>query len=376
MLPLFDLYIKEKEIKKIVKVLKKGWLTFGEECIKFEEEFKRILGSRYSLFVSSATAGLHLVYKVLFEKDDEVLVPSFTFISTVTPLLHIGAKPIFVDIESIDFPLLSIKDAEKKMSKKVKGLVYMHYAGYLRNMDEILEFCKENKLILIEDSAHALFVKNKMYAGTFGKAGIFSFFSNKNLPIGEGGMVVTDDKRLYEKLKLLRSHGMTRDTIERFREGLLYDVTLIGFNYRPTEIQGALAREMLKRVKKDNEKRERIVKKYRKELSKFFKIPFDEKIPSSHYIFPLFCKDKKERERLREFLFKNKIQTSIHYIPVHKFKIFKEIYPKIYLPVTEEAGDRELTLPLYPSMKKDDVDYVIKKIKEFFNKDKDVQKHL
>ncbi|MEO0232383.1 MAG: DegT/DnrJ/EryC1/StrS family aminotransferase [candidate division WOR-3 bacterium] len=364
--PLFDLYIKEKEVKKIVKVLKRGWLTFGEECIKFEEEFKRILGSKYSLFVSSATAGLHLVYKVLFNKDDEVLVPSFTFISTVTPLLHIGAHPVFVDIESIDFPLLSIKDAEKKITKKTRGLVYMHYAGYLRNMKEVVEFCKENNLILIEDSAHSLFVKNEKYAGTFGKAGVFSFFSNKNLPIGEGGMVVTDYKKIYEKLKLLRSHGMTKDTIERFKKGFLYDVVEIGFNYRPTEIQGALAREILKRVFKDNRKRERIVKKYRKELSKFLRIPFDEKTPSSHYIFPVFCKDKKERDELKEFLFKNKIQTSIHYIPVHKFKVFREIKPKIDLPVTEEAGDRELTLPLYPSMKKEDVDYVIEKVKKFF----------
>lgn len=364
--PLFDLYIKKNEIKKIVKVLKKGWLTFGEECIKFEEEFKRIIGSKYSLFVSSATAGLHLVYKVLFSKDDEVLVPSFTFVSTVTPLLHINAKPVFVDIESLDFPLLSIKDAEKKITKKTKGLVYMHYAGYLRNMKEVVDFCKYNKLILIEDSAHSLFVKNEKYAGTFGKAGIFSFFSNKNLPIGEGGMIVTDDEKIYEKLKLLRSHGMTKDTIERFKEGLLYDVVDIGFNYRPTEIQGALAREILKRVFKDNKKRESIVKKYRKELSKFLKIPFDEKMPSSHYIFPVFCKDKKERDSLREFLFKNKIQTSIHYVPIHKFKIFKEIYPQIKLPVTEEAGDRELTLPLYPSMKKEEVDYVIEKVKKFF----------
>lgn len=364
--PLFDLYIKENEIKKVVDVLKKGWLTFGPECIKFEKKFSNLLNVKYSLFVSSATAGLHLSYKVLFDKDDEILVPSFTFISTVSMLLHVGAKPIFVDIDSIDFPLLSIKDAKKKITKRTKGLVYMHYAGYLRDMKEVVEFCKENNLILVEDSAHALFVKNKKYAGTFGKIGIFSFFSNKNLPIGEGGMVVTDDRKIYEKLKILRSHGMTKDTIERFKKSSLYDVVDIGFNYRPTEIQGALALEILKRVKRDNKKREEIVKKYRKELKEFLKIPFDEKIPSSHYIFPVFCKDKKERDKLRKFLFKNKIQTSIHYFPVHKFKIFKEIYPNLKLPITEEISERELTIPIYPSMKEEDINYVIEKIKEFF----------
>lgn len=364
--PLFDLYFTKKEIYKVKKVLERGWVTFGPECEKFEKEFAEFLNAKYSLFVSSATAGLHLVYNECFDKNDEVLVPSFTFISTVTPLLHVGARPVFVDIESLEFPLLSIKDAEKKLTKKTKGLVYMHYAGYVRDMKEVVNFCKENKLILIEDSAHALPVKRRKYAGTFGKAGIFSFFSNKNLPIGEGGAVVTDDKRLYEKVKILRSHGMTKDTLERFKKGSLYDVVEIGFNYRPTEIQCALAREVLKRVRKDNERREKIVKIYRRELSGFLKVPFDEKFPSSHYIFPAFCKNKKQRDELRNFLFKKGIQTSVHYIPVHKFRVFRELYPNINLPVTEEAGRREITLPLYPSMRKENVEYVIEKVKEFF----------
>ncbi len=292
--PLFDLYFTRKEISKVLKILKRGWITFGPECERFEKEFSRFVNSKYTLFVSSATAGLHVAYKACFDKGDEILVPSFTFVSTVTPLLHIDAKPVFVDIESIKFPLLSIKEAEKKITKRTKGLIYMHYAGYLRDMKEVVDFCRGNRLILIEDSAHALPAKRDKYAGTFGKAGIFSFFSNKNLPIGEGGAIVTEDRKLYEKLKLLRSHGMTKDTFERFKKGSLYDVIDIGFNYRPTEIQGALAREILKRVKQDNKKREKIVKIYRKRLSKYLQIPFDESFPSSNYIFSVFCKNKKE----------------------------------------------------------------------------------
>lgn len=364
--PLFDLYFTEEEISAVLNVLRKGWVTFGSECEKFEREFARFIEAKYVLFVSSATAGLHMTYRVLFDRDDEVLVPSFTFISTVSTLLHIGAKPVFVDIESLEFPLLSIKDAEKRLTKKTKGLVYMHYGGYLRDMREVVEFCKENRLILIEDSAHAFPVKRRKYAGTFGKAGIFSFFSNKNLPIGEGGVIVTDDAKLYRKLKLLRSHGMTRDTFERFKKGSLYDVVELGFNYRPTEIQGALARRVLRRVVRDNRRRERIVRIYRKNLANILKIPFDEGFPSSHYIFPAFCKNKRERNDLRKFLLKKGIQTSIHYIPVHRFKLFRELYPDIKLHVTEEAGEREITLPLYPSMEKEKVLYVIEKIKEFF----------
>lgn len=364
--PLFDIYFKEEEIKAVLKVLKRGWITFGSECEKFEREFAEFIDAKHALFVSSATAGLHMSYMALFERDDEVLVPSFTFVSTVYPLLHIGAKPVFVDIESLEFPLLSIKDAEKKITKKTRGIVYMHYGGYLRDMDEVIDFCRENNLILIEDSAHALPVKRKKYAGTFGKAGIFSFFSNKNLPIGEGGAIVTNDFKLYKKLKVLRSHGMTKDTFERFKKASLYDVVILGFNYRPTEIQGALARKVLRRIVKDNKKRENIVKIYRNELSKFLKIPFEENFPSSHYIFPVFCKNKKERDSLRKFLLEKGIQTSVHYIPVHKFKLFKKLYPHIKLPVTEEAGEREITLPLYPSMEKEKIFYVINKVKEFF----------
>lgn len=366
--PLFDLYFTKREIERVLKVLNRGWITFGPECERFEKEFSKFIKSKYALFVSSATAGLHMAYSVCFERGDEVLVPSFTFVSTVTPLLYIGAKPVFVDIESLEFPLLSIKDARKKLTKKTKGLVYMHYAGYLRDMKEVVDFCRENKLILIEDSAHALPVSKNKYAGTFGKAGIFSFFSNKNLPIGEGGAIVTDHKKLYERLKLLRSHGMTKDTFERFKKGSLYDVIDIGFNYRPTEIQGALACEILKRVKKDNRKREKLVKRYRKELLGYLKIPFNESFPSSHYIFPVFCKNKKERDGLKKFLLEKSIQTSVHYVPVHRFKIFRKLYPGVELPVTEKAGDTELTLPLYPSMRKEQVEYVIEKIIEFFNR--------
>ncbi len=365
-IPYFKIKLKEEEKAYLLDVLEKGQLSFGKECLKFEKNIAELTKSK-AVFVSSATTGLHLVYKALeIGKYDEVLVPSFTFTATVEPLIHLGATPVFVDVISEKYPVIDLKDAEKKLSKKTRALVFMYYAGFIVDMKEYIEFCKENKIYLIEDAAHAFPAEREnRYAGTFGIAGVYSFYGNKNLHLGEGGMVLTNDERLYERIKLLRNHGIKDLSVEKKDLVSNYDINFPGFNFRPTELQGALGNILLKRLKEMQEKRKRIYFKIREEIEGKFTFPYDENEPSSYHINPIFTRDEKERKELLRYLREKEIQCSYHYPPVHLFSYIKERYGRIYLDVTEDLSKREVTLPLYPCLEDEEVDYIIEMLKKF-----------
>ena len=372
-IPLFDLDYNSSEVSAVTKVLKRRWLTMGEKVAEFESKFARFVKAKYAVALSSGTAALHLALKSLEVKTgDEVLVPSITFVATVNAILYCGAKPIFVDSTSLEDFNISVKDIEKKVTSKTRGIVVVHYGGFLADMDKICKLARKYGLFIIEDSAHSIGTKSgSKMAGTLGELGCFSFFSNKNLATGEGGMIVTDDQGLAQKVKLLRSHGMTSPTWERFKAVAFdYDIIDLGYNYRITEIGAALGLEQLKKLILNNQKRGILSQIYIRNLSgiKEISIPF-QNYPrdSSHHLFPILLNKKINTKSFMQKLKQNGIQTSIHYLPVHKFSYYRKNYSQKpgNLPISEEIGKREVSLPLHPRMNKRDVLYVCHQVKSF-----------
>lgn len=370
-IPLFDLDYNSSEVSAVTKVLKRRWLTMGEKVEEFESKFARFVKAKYAVALSSGTAALHLALKSLEVKTgDEVLVPSITFVASVNAILYCGAKPVFVDSTSLEDFNISVTDIEKKITSKASGIIVVHYGGFLADMDKISKLARKYGLFIIEDSAHSIGTKSgSKMAGTLGEIGCFSFFSNKNLATGEGGMIVTDNQRLAQKVKLLRSHGMTSPTWERFKAVAFdYDIVDLGYNYRMTEIGAALGLEQLKKLISNNQKRRILSQIYIKNLSGIeeISIPF-QNYPrdSSHHLFPILLNKKINRKSFMQKLKQKGIQTSIHYLPVHKFSYYRKNYPQKPgdLPISEKIGKREVSLPLHPRMNKKDVLYVCYQVK-------------
>ena len=266
---LSDIDFNSEEMNKISAVVKSKWISMGEVTKEFEQKFLNYLGVKHALAVASGTAALHMANLVLGVKSgDEIILPSLTFVATANSVLYTGAKPVFADVESKSNFSISPKSIEEKITKKTKAIIVVHYAGYPCDMKQIMDIAKENNLFVIEDAAHApgsKFSGKKL--GSIGDIGCFSFFSNKNLVAGEGGMIVTNDDRLAEKIKKIRSHGMTSLSWDRHKgHAFSYDVTDLGYNYRTNEIASALGLCQLEKLDKNNEKRKELSILYRKYL--------------------------------------------------------------------------------------------------------------
>ena len=369
---LSDLNFDQRERKMVDRVIRSKWLTMGETVQKLEKNFADFVGAKHAIAVSSGTAALHLAMRALeIKPDDEVIVPSLSFVASSNAIMYVGAKPVFVDISSLNDFNLSCDDLKKKITSKTKAIVVVHYGGYLADMEEIKKIARKHKLFIIEDSAHAIGadLSSKM-AGTLGDVGCFSFFSNKNLATGEGGMVVTDDDRLARKIKLLRSHGMTSMTLNRHKgHAYSYDVVELGYNYRMTEISAALGILQLEKLIKGNKKRKALTDLYVANLKEAdsLSIPFqDYPRKSSYHLFPVLLNRKVNRKKFMELLKKEGIQSSIHYPSIHKFSYYRKNLKgsQTKLPLTEYVGTHEVTLPLHPLLKKEDVIFVCEKIKK------------
>jgi dTDP-4-amino-4,6-dideoxygalactose transaminase len=368
---LSDLNFDRREQNAVKRVIKSRWLTMGETVEKLEKDFSDFVGVEHAIAVSSGTAALHLAMRALeIEAGDEVIVPSLSFVASSNAILYVGAKPVFVDIAGWDDFNLSCQDLERRITSKTKAIVVVHYGGYMADMRQIKKVAKKHKLFIIEDAAHAIGAKlySKM-AGTWGDIGCFSFFSNKNLATGEGGMIVTRNRQLAEKLRLLRSHGMTSMTLDRHQgHAYSYDVVELGYNYRMTEMAAALGILQLRKLPDANEKRRVLIELYMAKLKDVdgFSIPFrDYPRPSSYHLFPVLLNRIVNREKFMELLKKEGIQSSIHYPPIHTFSYYRQILgPKeTRLPTTEYVGAHEVTLPLHPLLTKEDVALVCNQIK-------------
>ncbi|CEG13927.1 conserved hypothetical protein [groundwater metagenome] len=370
-IPLSDIDLDNKEIEAVTNVLKSKWLSIGPVTEEFENKFKEYSNVKNAYAVNNCTAALHIAHKVLGIKEgDEVICPSLTFVATANSILYCGAKPVFADITSFNDFNISPDDILEKITPKTKAITVVHYAGYPCDMDAIMEIAEDYNLFVIEDTAHAPGAEYKgKKAGTIGDAGCFSFFSNKNLSTGEGGMIVTDNDSLAEKIRIMRSHGMTTLTWDRHKgHARSYDVIDLGFNYRGNEIMSAIGLVQLKKLDKNNKKRKEIVDLYKKELKniKEITIPFkDYNEKSSYHIMPILLSEEVSRNDFIDKLKENGIQTSIHYPPIHLFSYYKNKFgfKEGILPKTEFVGKHEVTLPLYPTIVEEDIKYIIEKTK-------------
>jgi dTDP-4-amino-4,6-dideoxygalactose transaminase len=355
-IPLFDLNFDENEEQAVSSVLKSKWISSGPKTIEFEHRFAEMVNAKYALAVSNCTVALHLAMRLLgVETGDEIICPSLTFVATANCIRYVNATPVFADIKNLQDLTISPDEIEKKISKKTKAIIVMHYGGFACNMSVIDDIAKRYNLPVVEDACHGPLSEYKgKKLGTIGEIGCFSFFSNKNISTGEGGMLVTNNPDIYERAKLLRSHGMTSMSYDRAKgHSTAYDVIDLGYNYRMDDIRAAIGIEQLKKLKNDLELRAVIKKEYIEQLNSIegIIIPFkDYSEFSSNYIFPIILKnsDYKKRNLIREKLAENGIQTSVHYPAVHRFSIYKEFYSS--LPETDYVSDNLITLPMYSKL--------------------------
>jgi dTDP-4-amino-4,6-dideoxygalactose transaminase len=355
-IPLSDVKFGPEEQAAVMRVLESGWVSMGPETARFESDFSRYVGTPHSIAVSSGTAALHLALKALgVGPGDEVIVPSLTFVATANVVRNVGAVPVFADVTDETDWNISPREIERKATSKTKAVIAVHYAGFPCRMDLITEIARNLGIKVIEDAAHApggTFAGRKL--GTWGDAGCFSFFANKNMTTAEGGMVTTDNDEVARSLRLLRSHGMTLSTWDR-RDGseFSYDVIATGFNHRIDEIRAALGRVQLAQLDRNNARRGEITRRMRSRLAELPQVSFpfaeDDLDSSACHIFPVLLGSASDRPSFMARMRDRGIGTSIHYPPVHLFSAYRD-YASDSLPLTESVGAREVTLPLFPGM--------------------------
>ncbi len=370
--PLFDLSFDKRESDAVNAVLASKWLSAGQQTALFEKKFGEYLGEGVScVAVANCTAALHLALLASdIKQGDEVIVSGLTFVAAVNVVSMVGAKPVLTDSTSLEDWNVNPADIEAKITKRTKAIIVVHFAGYPCDMDSILALSKNHDLLLIEDVAHAVGAEyNGKRCGTLGDISCFSFFSNKNLSTGEGGMLVTKDPKTDQQVRLLRSHGMTSMTVERHEGKVIsYDVVRPGLNYRMDEIRSAIGLVQLEKLDNSNLKRKVLVEKYQEELSgvKELVIPWSKpssKILSSYHIFPILLPKNTDRTDVITKLKDKGIQTSIHYPAFNKFKYYLADGSGA-LPLADEISERGLTLPLYPGMTFENINFVSSEFKE------------
>jgi dTDP-4-amino-4,6-dideoxygalactose transaminase len=361
--PLADVVVTEADIEAVVETYRSGWLSMGPRTEELEEAFARYAGIRHAVAVSSGTAALHLICVAIdLGPDDEVIVPSMTFVATANAVAYTGATPIFADIAGLAEPWLSARACEAAIGPRTKAIMTTDYGGHPGELEALRALTDRHGLLLLEDAAHAAGSRlGGRHLGTFGDAGAFSFFPNKNLAVGEGGMVVTDDDALAERVRLLRSHGMTSLSWDRHRgHATEYDVVALGFNYRIDEPRAALGLRRLDRLDEENRRRGRLDARYREALAGLGMVsalPPAKGLAPAHHLFTIVLEDGEDRNAFRSTLAERGIQTSVHYPPVHHFSIYKKGGQR--LATTDAYGARSVTLPMFAHMTDEQQDLVI-----------------
>lgn len=363
---LFKLNYDNREIDAVTEVIATGWLTMGERIADFETEFSKYLGyGVQSLAVANGTAALHMALLALdVRPGDEVVIPALTFVADANAVRLVGAKPIIADCSSHDDWNMSLETIERCITPNTKAVMVVHYAGYPCDMPAIVDFCRLRGLKLIEDVAHAPgAIVGGRSCGTWGDIGCYSFFSNKNLSIGEGGLVTSCNPDLIQRLRYLRSHGMTTLTLDRHKgRAITYDVAEPGLNYRMDEMRASIGLVQLDKLPAGNARRKELTERYRRNLAKtsvsipFAKLPTD--YVSAYHILPVLLPVGADRKVVIERLKAKGIQSSIHYPPLWSFTAYADQFSSSDAPVAAEICERELTLPLFPTMTDDEVDLV------------------
>ena len=368
LVPLFDVVLSDEAIGAVEDTLRSGWLTLGPRTKAFEEAFAEHLGARHAIALSSCTAGLHLAYLAAgVGPGDEVIVPAITFVATANAARYCGAKPVLADILGPHDVGVDPADVEARITPRTKAVCAVHFAGYGADMKALRDVCDRHGIALIEDVAHAPSATLAGFdtkLGTLGLAGAFSFFSNKVLSCGEGGLLATDDDGVAEQVRSLRSHAMTSGTWDRHRgHSAGYDVVGLGYNYRMDEPRAALLTARLATLEDEIAQRRAHVRRYRELLAGIdgITVPYrdDEVERSSCYVMPIMVDEPGLRDPLRAFMLEQRrIQTSVLYPAIHEFTAYLSDSHGD-LPRSERAARSELTLPLFPHLSEADQDRVV-----------------
>lgn len=369
MIPVSRPSIGKEELAAVKKVFDSGWLGMGSSVKEFEDEISKFLGGSTVIAVNTGTTALHLALDALgIGKGDEVIVPSLTFVATVQAISATGATPVFCDIEP-DTLNIDVKDVGKKISSKTKAVIPVHYRGIPCDMDGLMAITRKNHIKIVEDAAHAFgsHYKGKPI-GSFGDVTCFSFDPIKVVTCGEGGAIAIRDSSLASLIQKKRILGIDKDTWSRYKHerSWFYDVVSKGYRYHMSNINAAIGLVQLKKFSKMNAKRIKIAKRYDRELGKINGLELLKTDYKNNALFMYIIKVKKDRDGLMRHLKDNGIDSGIHYIPSHKFELYKDLATS--LPATESVYEQILTLPLYTDLTEQDQTKVISSIRAFFKK--------
>ena len=362
--PLVEIEVTDADVDSVLDCLRSGWLTMGPRTQALEQAIAEMVGTKHAIAVSSGTAALHLACRAIgLGPGDEAIVPSLTFAASAHAPRYEGAEVVLCDSASPLDPNLDPGAVEARIGPRTKAVIAVHMWGYPAPVQELRTLCDRHGLALIEDCAEAICARlpDGGQVGSVGELGCFSFFSKKQLAVGEGGAVTTDDDDLAASVRSLRSHAMTSVTWERHRgHGLGYDITDVGFNYRIDEPRAALALSRFERLGDDIEARRVVARDYRRHLSgvEGLEIPFDDEQVerSSHFAFPVLARDGKTRDRLRSELRERGVQTTF-YPALHTFSEYRDLGDEA-LPNAAAIGERHLALPIHSLLGAEQVEQV------------------
>jgi len=385
-IPFAKVSIGGNELKYISEVLESGWLTTASKAMKFEDDFAEFVGAKYACAVNSCTAALHLAIEAIgIRQGDKVLVPSLTFTASAEVVRYMGADPVLIDVEyGTGLVTPSIIREALKNNIGIKALILVHYAGQAAMMttpggEGILDICRKNHILVIGDAAHAFPTKfNNKYIGSFGDVTCFSFYANKTITTGEGGMLVTDDEEIYKRVKIMRLHGINRDIWNRFtsvKSSWEYDVIAPGYKYNMPDINAAIGLAQLECAEYFREERQRCAEYYYKALNDVqdFDLPecYGSHEDHSWHLFPIVVKPeaKISRNEFIEKISERGIGVSVHYKPIHQMSYYRETYDLISndFPNTEKIWRGTVSLPIYPDLKESELEYISSTIISFFN---------
>lgn len=383
LLPYGHQWIDEEDIKAVIEVLRSDWITQGPKVAEFEKKFASYVDAKFAVAVNSGTAALHAAcFAVQIEKGDEVITTPITFAASANCVLYQGGTPVFADIDENTLNIDPV-EIEKKITKKTKTLIPVDFTGRPVDLEKILQIAKDNKLIIIEDASHALGTTYKgSKIGSISDMTVFSFHPVKHITTGEGGMITTNNEEYYERLKLFRTHGITKekDKLLNYDGPWYYEMQGLGYNYRLTDFQCALGLSQLKKIDRINQRKIEIAQKYNSKFQDMAEItipqinPVDSN-PAWHiYVIQLNLeKLKVGRREIFEALKVENIGVNVHYIPVHLQPYYQKTYNyhKGDFPKAENYYSRAITLPIFPKMSDKDVDDVImavKKVIEYYKK--------
>lgn len=367
--PFYRPYMDDEELKEVTDAIKSGWISKGPITTDFEQKFAGLVDSKHAIALNSCTAGLHLAQLAIgIQPGDEVITTPYTFAATANTIIHCGAKPIFVDIDPLTLNIDPQK-IEEKITPKTKAIIPVHFAGYPCEMNTIMEIASNHNITVIEDAAHAVYTKyhNKM-VGSISPLTCFSFYATKNLSTGEGGMITTDNEELAERIRILGLHGMSKNAWNRYSDkgSWFYEVECAGYKYNMTDVQAAMGLVQLKKLKIMQDLRKKAADAYQKAFEGIdgIKIPYDH---SDHrhawHLYAIRLDDSCLNINRSEFIEKLReaeIGTSVHFIPVPLHPFYKKLGYDIHdYPHALEEYKGSISLPLFPGMTQDQIDYVI-----------------